>query len=143
MTVYIENIYWNFGCCKKTTICPLFDNNFQVCYNRYMMKTRKRRTDRNHLIYFIQNVTTGDSYIGLTALAFNGNVKRTLTRRMQKHLQRALAEDKAWGLCESLRTYGPESFVFGHLETVRGKGPAHVRELELIRATNPTLNTFI
>ena len=125
-------------CCVKTTL----DNKWVVCYTRYMMTTRKRRTDRNHLIYLIQNTKTGEQYIGLTALCYNGNVRRTLTRRMQKHLQRAMAENKTWGLCRALREYGPESFVFGHLETIRGKLPAHARETELIKQLNPALNTF-
>jgi RNase P protein component len=104
--------------------------------------TRKRRSDRNQVIYYITNVETGDSYIGLTALSFGGSVKRTLTRRMQKHLQRAMTETKNWSLCASLRTHGPEQFVFGPLETVRGKAQAHQRELELIREYDPQLNTF-
>jgi hypothetical protein len=61
---------------------------------------------------------------------------------MQKHLQRALAEDKAWGLCISLRNYGPEKFTYGLLEVIRGKKEAHQRETELIKEFNPALNTF-
>ena len=104
--------------------------------------TRQRRSDRNQVIYYITNVETGDSYIGLTALSFGGSVKRTLTRRMQKHLQRAMTETKNWSLCLSLRKHGPEAFVFGPLSTVRGKAQAHQRELELIREYDPQLNTF-
>lgn len=103
---------------------------------------RKRRSDRNQVIYYIQNVETNEVYIGLTAVNFKGNIRKTLTRRMQKHLQRALAEDKNWGLCEALRTAGPESFVFGPIEVVRGKKAAHVRETELINTMQPSLNTF-
>ena len=107
-----------------------------------MIVKRKRRCDRNQAIYYIQNVVTGDFYIGLTAVCFAGNVKRTLTRRMQKHLQRAMTESKNWGLSRNLRKYGPESFVFGHLETVRGKKAAHARETQLIKELDPALNTF-
>lgn len=103
---------------------------------------RKRRSDRNQVIYYIQNVVSGEFYIGLTALSFKGNVRKTLNRRMQKHLQRALTENKDWGLCNALRESGPESFMFGPLETVRGKKAAHQRELELIREYDPSLNTF-
>jgi len=103
---------------------------------------RKRRTDRNQIIYFIQDVNTGEQYIGLTAMCFNGSVKRTLIRRMQKHMQRALAESKNWGLSEALRSRGPESFVFGVIEVVRGKKAAHARETELINTLQPALNTF-
>lgn len=103
---------------------------------------RKRRTDRNHVIYYIQNVVTHEFYIGLTAMCFNGNVRKTLTRRMQKHLQRALTEDKNWSLSVALRTDGPEAFVFGPLEVVRGKAAAHELETQLIKEYNPVLNTF-
>jgi hypothetical protein len=103
---------------------------------------RKRRTDRNQVIYFIQDVVTNDYYIGLTAMCFNGNVRKTLTRRMQKHMQRALAENKNWGLSRALRERGAERFVFGVIEVVRGKRPAHARETELINTLQPVLNTF-
>lgn len=85
---------------------------------------------------------TGETYIGLTAMCFNGNVKRTLTRRMQKHMQRALAENKDWGLSRALRERGAERFVFGVIEIVRGKKAAHARETELINTLQPALNTF-
>jgi hypothetical protein len=104
--------------------------------------TRKRRTDRNQVIYFIQDKVTLEYYIGLTALSFKGNVFRTLRRRMQKHMQRALAENKDWGLSRALRQNGAERFVFGVVEVVRGKRPAHARETELINTLQPQLNTF-
>ncbi len=108
-----------------------------------MLKTqRKRRSDRNQVIYFIEDVATHDVYIGLTALCFRGNVRKTLTRRMQKHMQRALTENKDWGLSRALRERGAERFVFGVVEVVRGKKDAHVRETELINTMQPSLNTF-
>ena len=108
-----------------------------------MMKTqRKRRSDRNQVIYYIQDVVTLEYYIGLTALSFKGNVRKTLNRRMQKHMQRALAENKDWGLSRALRERGAERFVYGVIEVVRGKRPAHVRETELINTLQPALNTF-
>ncbi len=107
-----------------------------------MLKTRKRRSDRNQVIYYIEHVATGDYYIGLTALSFKGNVKRTLHRRMQKHMQRALAENKTWGLSRALRKFGAEAFVYGVVEVVRGKKAAHARETELINTMQPNLNTF-
>ena len=103
---------------------------------------RKRRTDRNQVIYYIRDTVTLEYYIGLTAMCFNGNVRRTLVRRMQKHMQRALTENKDWGLSRALRERGAERFVFGALEIVRGKKPAHVRETELINTLQPALNTF-
>jgi len=107
-----------------------------------MLKTRKRRSDRNQVIYFIEDVVTREVYIGLTALSFKGNVFRTLRRRMQKHMQRALAENKDWGLSRALRERGAERFVFGVVEVVRGKKAAHARETELINTMQPALNTF-
>ena len=107
-----------------------------------MLRNRKRRSDRSQVIYYIQDVVTRDTYIGLTALSFKGNVFRTLRRRMQKHMQRALAENKNWGLSRALRERGAERFVFGVVEVVRGKKAAHARETELINAMQPALNTF-
>ena len=104
--------------------------------------TRKRRTDRNQVLYFIQDNVTFESYIGLTAVCFAGNVRKTLTRRMQKHMQRALTEQKNWGLSCALREHGAERFIFGVIEIVRGKRPAHSRETELINTLQPALNTF-
>jgi hypothetical protein len=103
--------------------------------------TRKVRSDRTHIIYVITNVLTEEQYIGLTAKT-GTTVKRSLHRRMQKHLQRAMTEDKGWGLCESLRFFGPEAFTYGVLEILRGKKEAHARETELIKELNPALNTF-
>lgn len=106
------------------------------------MNSRKRRSDRNQILYYIQDVVTLEYYIGLTVLSFRGNVRKTLHRRMQKHLQRALAENKNWGLSRALRECGAERFVFGVIEVVRGKRPAHARETELINTLQPALNTF-
>lgn len=106
------------------------------------VKTRKRRSDRNHVIYMIENTKTGDQYIGITVLSFGGNAKRTLRRRVQKHIQRALTERKGWSLCKSIRKHGAEAHIYMVLEIVRGKAQAHVREIELISDLQPRLNTF-
>ena len=103
---------------------------------------RKRRTDRNQVLYYIQDVVTQETYIGLTAMCFAGNVRKTLTRRMQKHMQRAMTERKNWGLSCALRERGAERFIFGVIEIVRGKRPAHERETLLINTLQPALNTF-
>ena len=103
---------------------------------------RKRRTDRNQVIYYIRDTVTHEYYVGLTAMCFSGNVRKTLTRRMQKHMQRAMTENKDWGLSRALRERGAERFVFGTVEVIRGKRPAHTRETELINTLQPSLNTF-
>ncbi len=122
----------------------MVDNKSVWVYNTLMnsKNTRKRRTDRNQVIYFIQDNVTLEYYIGLTALSFKSNVFRTLRRRMQKHMQRAMTENKDWGLSRALRERGAERFVFGVVEVVRGKRPAHARETELINTLQPALNTF-
>jgi hypothetical protein len=123
---------------------PKFDNKSIWAYNSSMNSkiVRKRRTDRNQVIYYIQDTVTLEYYIGLTAMCFAGNVRKTLVRRMQKHMQRAMTENKDWGLSRALRERGAERFVFGTLEVVRGKRPAHARETELINTLQPALNTF-
>ena len=108
-----------------------------------MLKTqRKRRSDRNQVIYYIQDVVTLEYYIGLTAVSYKGNVRKTLNRRMQKHLQRALAENKNWGLSVALRERGAERFVYGPVQIVRGKKAAHEIETQMINTLQPALNTF-
>ena len=104
--------------------------------------TRKRRTDRNHVVYMIKNTVTDQLYIGITVLSFRGNAQRTVDRRVQKHVQRAYTENKVWALCESLRTYEPENHEYWVHEIVRGKAEAHKVETHLIDTLNPQLNTF-
>jgi hypothetical protein len=103
---------------------------------------RKRRSDRNHVIYMIKNVVTEELYVGITVLSFRGNAQRTVDRRVQKHVQRAFAEDKAWALCESFRKYESENHEYWIHEIVRGKAEAHRVETHLIDTLNPNLNTF-
>ena len=105
------------------------------------LKRKRRVQSTNHGIYVITNIKNGDQYVGLTILG-KGKPVIWLRRRIQKHVQRATAEDKDWGLCKSIREYGSEAFTFGLLEIVRGKAAAHIRELEYIRAYHPILNTF-
>ena len=102
-------------------------------------KKRKTRSDRNHAIYCITNIVTNEQYVGITVTA--GGVKKALKVRIQKHVRRALTENKDWALCKSIREHGPEAFVYGLLEIVRGKKAAHEREVEIIKAHRPALNT--
>jgi hypothetical protein len=104
-----------------------------------MMK-RKRRTDRNHIIY---SLAIGKlEYIGVTYVQDRSPTK-SLRRRWQKHVRRALTEGRDWCLCEAIRKYGPEAFKTEVLEVVRGKAAAHIRERELIRSLRPRLNTDV
>ncbi len=101
---------------------------------------RKRRTDRNHIIYKIENKSTGEFYIGITVLrgkAYLGSIKL----RFRQHVSRATTQELDWSLCNSIRSYGAESFDISIVEVVRGKRPAHIRETELIKELQPSLNT--
>ena len=104
-----------------------------------MAKIRKARNDRNHAIYVLTCITTGEQYVGITVAA--GNVRKALKVRVQKHVRRALTEDRNWTLCNAIREHGVENFNYGLLEIVRGKLAAHRREMEIVRAHNPALNT--
>ena len=102
-------------------------------------KKRKRRSDSTHAVYCLENTVTGEQYIGITVAS--GNVNRALKIRVQKHIRRAVTEDKTWALCEAIRSYGAESFTYWLVEKVRGRLAAHARERELIREIGPALNT--
>jgi len=101
--------------------------------------TRKRRQDTKHVVYVITNTVTGQQYIGITVCG--QQVRKALKVRIQKHVRRALTEDKSWSLCESIREYGTRAHTYGIVEFVRGRKPAHARERELIREFCPALNT--
>ncbi len=101
---------------------------------------RKARNDRNHAIYTITNIVTGEFYIGVTVCS--GNVRKALKVRIQKHIRRALTENKDWALCQNIREHGVDAFTYGLVEVVRGKADAHARERELTKEFNPSLNTL-
>jgi len=102
--------------------------------------TRKRRTDRTHIIYKIQSGT--DFYIGVTAKT-ESTVLKSVRVRMNKHLYRSRTEDRSWALYEALRNRGPECFCYTIVAVVRGKSEAHQLERALIRELRPNLNTDI
>ena len=99
---------------------------------------RKKRTDRNHVIY---KITIGnDFYIGLTVAqgrAFLTSVKM----RLQKHVSAAKCDGKDWVFADFIRNNPDADFKYEVLEVVRGRKPAHQRERELIELNKPTLNT--
>jgi secreted trypsin-like serine protease len=112
-------------------------------HNTYMLKKqRKRRSDRNQAIYMLENTITGEQYIGLTVVSYRGNAQRTIQRRFLKHVQRAMTENKDWGLSRNIRKYGAESFIVMLVDVVRGKAEAHKVETALINELQPALNTF-
>ena len=102
------------------------------------MKTRKRRQDTKHAVYMLVNTNTNEHYVGITVC---GNaVQKALKIRFQKHVRRALTENKAWALCESIRTHGADAFVILLVDIVRGRKPAHSIERDLINNCAPELN---
>jgi hypothetical protein len=102
-------------------------------------KARKRRQDTRHAVYCITNTATGQQYVGITVCG--GQVKQALKVRIQKHVRRALTENRNWALCHSIREHGPENHTYSLMEIVRGRKPAHGRERELIAELAPALNT--
>lgn len=102
---------------------------------------KKKRSDRNHILYRVICVDTGDSYVGLTVA--NGRAfLRSVKVRWQKHVSRAYREKKSWKFCRMLRNSADFKWEYEVIEIVRGRKPAHQRERELIAQINPTLNTF-
>lgn len=106
-----------------------------------MMKTRKKRSDRNHIVYVI--TVKGDSYVGVTYVERKIGVDKSMRRRWQKHVRRALTENKDWKLCKAIRKHGPEKFSVSVHGVVRGKNAAHELERKLIRKIKPKLNTDV
>jgi len=122
----------------------LVDRTTKVSYNRYMTQTnttRKKRTDRNHIIYELR--VNGQNYIGVTAKT-ESTINKSVLARAAKHFYRAKTESKNWLLCQALRSLQDKSEieVLVH-EVVRGKAQAHKREVELRRILKPALNTDI
>jgi hypothetical protein len=101
--------------------------------------TRKKRTDRNHIIYELR--IQGQSYIGVTAKT-ETTINKSVLARAAKHFYRAKSESKQWLLCAALRQLQDKSEieVLVH-EVIRGKAAAHRREVELRRLLRPSLNT--
>lgn len=101
---------------------------------------RKRRSDRNHLIYKITCVTTGEHYIGVTVM--KGPAKlRTLKQRWKAHQYKAFVLNEPWALPKAIRKYGVDAFDVEMMDIIRGKELAFAYEAEVINNTHPKLNT--
>lgn len=106
-----------------------------------MIKKRKTRSDRTHIIYQATCLATGELYVGVTAKT-QPTLAKSLWTRWRKHLQRARTENKKWTLCKAIRKHGAEAFEVIIIETVRGKALAHERERALTVELGATLNTL-
>jgi hypothetical protein len=101
---------------------------------------RKRRSDRNHIIYIIENRQTSEIYIGITAVSGRAFL-RSLQFRWKKHVSRSKNEAFDWKLYRSIRQWGIDQFTIRIHQIIRGKAEAHTREVELIRQLHPQLNS--
>jgi hypothetical protein len=104
---------------------------------------RKKRCDRNHVIYLITNTINNKQYIGIT-VAKGRAFKWSAINRFHKHVSRARIEwEKDWPLYRDMRRWdGEENVVYevNLLQVVRGKAEAHRIETELINTLKPKLN---
>jgi predicted GIY-YIG superfamily endonuclease len=105
--------------------------------------SRKKRTDRNHIIYLITNTFNGNEYIGITASTGRAFL-RSAKVRLQKHFSRARRENWDWKLYMDMVNYIDDLelvYEVSVLDVVRGKESAHIREMELVKKHKPALNT--
>jgi hypothetical protein len=102
---------------------------------------RKKRNDRNYVLYSFRCEDTGDSYIGLT-VASGRAFLRSVKVRVQKHWSRANRESKGWKLYNFLRENSESEYSYEVLEVIRGRKNAYQREREYIYYYEPSLNTF-
>ena len=111
-------------------------------YNPYMEAKntpRKKRTDRNHIIYEL--VVPAGNYIGVTAKT-ETTVLKSVRARAAKHFYRAKKEGKDWTLCVALRELESKDCIEIRIHAIiRGKAEAHRAEVQIRRAVKPNLNT--
>ena len=100
---------------------------------------RKRRNDRNQVIYLLTCVVTGERYVGLT-VARTRAYKKSMNIRYDAHIRNATIYGKDTLLYRAMRVYGPTAFTKEVLGVVRGKAEAHRRELEIAREIGAELN---
>jgi len=120
----------------------LVDQILNFGYNTCMeikKQSRKRRQDTKHAVYMLVNTNTNEHYVGITVCG--NQVNKALKVRFQKHVRRALTENKDWALCQSIREHGAEAFAVLLVDVVRGRKPAHSVEREIINSQMPELNT--
>ena len=129
---------------KEHTLCIgfLVDLVGKRGYNTYMnteKQTRKKRTDRNHIIYEL--VVPSGNYIGVTAKT-ETTVLKSVRARAAKHFYRAKTEGKDWTLCIALRELASKDLIEIRIHAIiRGKAEAHRAEVQIRRAVKPNLNT--
>lgn len=101
---------------------------------------RKRRNDRNHIVYKLTCEPTGESYIGIT-VATGRAFQKSLATRWKKHVYHAVVEQRPYRLQNAIRAHGADAFNHEILRVVRGKSAAHTMERAWIKTHKPALNT--
>jgi predicted GIY-YIG superfamily endonuclease len=101
---------------------------------------RKKRNDRNHVLYEIVNTNNGKSYLGITA-AIGRRFHYSAKLRLQKHFSRARKENKQWALYIDMRENDQEVYELFIVDIVRGKALAHKIETELLKEFQYELNS--
>ena len=102
-------------------------------------KNRKRRNDRNHVIYEITCDVTGDTYIGIT-VARGRAYQKSIETRWKGHIYHACVEKRDLPLAATIRYHGPDKFSKRLISIVRGKAACHTEETRLIKELKPTMN---
>lgn len=106
-----------------------------------MVRKRKKRSDRNHIVYRLENSYTGESYIGISAVARTPLM--ALRERFRRHVSKATHENKNWKLHKLLRKFpDPSDWEMQIIGKIRGRKNAHQLERSLIEQFSPELNTF-
>lgn len=101
---------------------------------------RKKRNDRNHVLYEIVNTSNGKSYLGITA-AIGRRFHYSAKLRLQKHFSRARKENKQWALYIDMRENDESVYELFIVDIVRGKALAHQIETQLLREFQYELNS--
>jgi hypothetical protein len=101
---------------------------------------RKKRSDRNHVLYEIENSITGKRYIGVTA-AIGRAFNYSALRRFQKHCSRARCENKDWALYKDMQKYNEDVYNVYVLAVVRTKTKAHQLETIHLHTKKYKLNS--
>ena len=68
------------------------------------MSKRKKRSDRNHIIYQLTNTVTGEKYIGVTVVSGRAYLK-SLRSRWIRHIYKAITLQAEYPISESIRQY--------------------------------------
>ena len=103
-----------------------------------MKKPRKKRCDRNHLIYLLTS-PSGKRYIGVT-YARGRAYRASLRQRWLTHCRNANVYNYDTDISVCIREEGADKFELQILKIIRGKDEAHALERKMIADLQPELN---